>query len=80
MKNPYKQIEFKKFNDLIVHLDDKVSALYACDQHGDVFWSYDSNFKTKIQETTTEIHQELLKQYKKNQEIYFCTIDDDNVL
>ena len=80
MKNPYKQIEFKKFNDLIVHLDDKVCALFACDQNGDMFWPNDSIYKNKIQEVTTEIHQELLNSYNKIEEINFHLINDENVL
>lgn len=80
MKNPYKQIEFKKFNDLIVHLDDKVSALFACDQNGDVFWSCNSNVKKQVQDITTDIHQELIKHYKKNQEIFFHVIENENIL
>ena len=80
MKNPYTKIEFKKFNDLIVHLDDNVCALFSCDQIGDVFWPNDSNYKNQIQEITTAIHQEVLKSYNKIQEIFFEIVDEENVL
>ena len=57
MKNPFKQIDFKRFNDLILHLNPFIQAFSACDANGDVFWINDQSYKKAVQDVTTDIHE-----------------------
>ena len=57
MRNPFKQIDFKKFNDLILHLNPKIQAFSACDANGEVFWISNQSYKKPVHEVTTELHE-----------------------
>ena len=71
MKNPFKQIDFKKFNDLILHLNSNIQALSACDANGDVFWLSQQSYKDAINVVTTDLHQSLESNQNNNDHIYF---------
>ncbi len=57
MKNPFKQIDFKRFNDLILHLNPFIQAFSVCDANGNVFWINDQSYKKAVQDVTTDIHE-----------------------
>ncbi|MGH1537499.1 MAG: sensor domain-containing phosphodiesterase [Gammaproteobacteria bacterium] len=57
MKNPFKQIDFKVFNDLILHLNSKIQAFSACDANGEVFWINNQSYKKPIHDVTAELHE-----------------------
>ena len=58
MKNPFKQIDFKKFNDLILRLNSDIQVFSACDASGNVFWLSKQSYKKAIETVATEIHQD----------------------
>ena len=57
MKNPLKQVDFKSFNDLLLHLNPNIQAFSACDANGNVFWINEQSYKNAIEEVTSEIHE-----------------------
>ena len=57
MKNPLKQVDFKSFNDLLLHLNPNIQAFSACDANGSVFWINEQSYKNAIEEVTNEIHE-----------------------
>ena len=71
MKNPFKQIDFKKFNDLIMHLNPSIQVLSACDVNGEVFWLSDLSYKDAVNTATTRLHQSLDPNNKNAEDIYF---------
>ena len=57
MKNPYKQVDFKTFNDLLLHLNTNIQAFSACDANGGVFWINEQSYKKAIEDVTSELHE-----------------------
>ncbi len=80
MKNPFKQIDFKKFNDLILHLNPNILAFSACDANGDVFWLKEQAFKKAINEVTNEIHGSINEDSKSAELNYFRDSENGEAL
>ena len=57
MKNPFKQVNFKDFYDLISSLNSRIVAFSACDAHGGVFWVNDQSYVKSIQSITADLHE-----------------------
>lgn len=71
MKNPFKQIDFKKFNDLILRLNSDIQVFSACDASGNVFWLSKQSYKKAIETVATEIHQDDCGAQLNKENIYF---------
>jgi diguanylate cyclase (GGDEF)-like protein len=80
MKNPFKQLDFKKFTDLIIHINSDIQIVSACDANGDVFWVNDILYKDSISKITKNIHSELMSNDKKNNRIHYRTSDEGESL
>ncbi len=73
MKNPFKQIDFKKLNDLILYLNPNIKVFSACDASGEVFWFNEPSYKSQIGLVTTEIHENIRSKKNNISSIYFRT-------
>ena len=80
MKNPFKQIDFKKFNELILHINPNIQAFAACDVNGNVFWLNKQSYKNPINTVTTEVHQGLGSSQNSASNIYFRSSDNGESL
>ena len=70
MKNPFKQVDFKVFNDLISSLNPRIHAFAACDAHGDVFWINSQTYRKDIETLILNLHKSYsIKQ--RDDELYF---------
>ena len=73
MKNPFKQIDFKKLNDLILYLNPNIKVFSACDASGEVFWFNEPSYKSQISLITTEIHENIRSKKNNIRSMYFRT-------
>lgn len=80
MRNPFKQLDFKKFNDLILHLNSNIQVISACDGNGEVFWVSDISYKNAVDTITKKLHQELDRNSSQREEVYFRSSNEGESL
>ncbi|MFK7814789.1 MAG: diguanylate cyclase, partial [Gammaproteobacteria bacterium] len=80
MKNPFKQIDFKKFNDLLIQINPNIHAFSACDASGSVFWVNIQSYKNAINTISTEIHNSVGCRNDNNEDHYFRSYKNGEAL